>query len=238
MFKKHVALVGGAISEKCMEGLAAHGIDAITLPPYERLGSAVASHADLLALPLDRKIFVYGEYTERNEIDNRLSSTGCELIKIPSCPADKYPEDVGLNALLVGRRLFARLDCLSYPVSEYARKAGYELINIRQGYARCTAIPLSDNAVITADPSIAAAAEYHGIELLRISSGGVSLRGYDYGFIGGACGVLEDRVFFAGDLSSHPDGEGIAEFCERHGKTAVSLSNEPLCDVGSILFVG
>jgi hypothetical protein len=48
--------------------------------------------------------------------------------------------------------------------------------------------------------------------------------------------VLEDTVYFTGDISSHPDAERIAEFCKAHKKKIISLSSEPLNDVGGIFF--
>ncbi len=238
MDKKQIAISGAGLSEKCKARLASYGFHLISLPPYDRLGQAVSSHADLLIFIMDGKIFTYGEYMDKNtSVEKELSDTGCEIIRISQLPDAKYPHDVYLNALRMGSRIFARLDCFSDTVREYAGSMGYETVNIRQGYARCTAVPLSDSAIITADPSIARKARELGIDLLTISEGSVLLRGYDHGFIGGACGVFGDRVFFAGDLYSHPDGERIAKFCKMHSKTALSLSDEPLCDVGSILFV-
>jgi hypothetical protein len=98
---------------------------------------------------------------------------------------------------------------------------------------------VSENAVITADKNIARTAEAAGADALLISTAPEKIRldGYDYGFIGGASGMLEDTVYFTGDISSHPDAERIAEFCKAHKKKKmISLSKETLCDVGGIFF--
>ena len=237
MNTRAVAITGTLLSEKCKSRLLSRGFRVLSLPPYEKLGKTVSAHTDLIVFVHGNKIFTYADYMRDTESEKALRDMGCEIIYISEKAEGEYPRDVYLNALTVGNRIFARLDCLSSDIKAYALQMGFELINVKQGYARCTAIPLSDSAVITADPSIARAAEHRGIELLRISQGGVSLSGYDYGFIGGACGVFEDTVFFAGDLSLHPDGERIDKFCRNHGKEVVSLSDEPLCDVGSIFFI-
>ena len=57
-----------------------------------------------------------------------------------------------------------------------------------------------------------------------------------YGFIGGACGYCDGSLYFSGDLRHHPDGDRIESFCKGLGVDAVSLSDEPLKDVGSIFF--
>ena len=119
----------------------------------------------------------------------------------------------------------------------YAEENCYNILNTRQGYSRCCACPVGENALISADRSILSAARSSGIDTLEISVGGVALREFDYGFIGGACGVLDDRIYFAGDIMSHPDGERIVTFCRKRGIEVVSLSDEGLTDVGSIFFL-
>jgi hypothetical protein len=96
---------------------------------------------------------------------------------------------------------------------------------------------VGDNAIITADPSIAKAVKEKGIDVLSVSPLGVRLDGYDYGFIGGASGTDEENVYFCGNIDLHPDSERIKAFCRKHGKNAVSLSDEPLYDYGTLIFI-
>lgn len=232
-----VAVVGETLSEKCRASLSSLGFSVIILPAYQKLGDAVSSHADMLICPINNRIFTFSEYAEKNyNLMDALSAKGCGICRVSEEPKEKYPNDVLLNCLTVGDRIFSKTDFTSCELKKYAREQGYTFINVNQGYARCTACPVSDNAIITADPSIAKAATVCGLHLLTVSQGHVKLAGYEYGFIGGACGVFEERIFFAGDLMSHPDGEKIAEFCRLHGKQVISLSDELLTDVGSIFF--
>jgi hypothetical protein len=73
--------------------------------------------------------------------------------------------------------------------------------------------------------------------VLLISEGGIELCGYSHGFIGGAGGVTLDTAYFCGDIFSHPDGEKIKNFCHKHKKECISLSKEPLFDVGTLFFI-
>ena len=130
----------------------------------------------------------------------------------------------------VGPQVAEKLDL---PQVTYAE----ELINVKQGYAQCSTVTVGENAIITQDPSIYKAATAHGIDALKISDGGVALRGYDTGFIGGASGALGSHVVFCGNLSLHADGEKISAFCQTHGKQALSLSHSPLYDYGTVFFV-
>ena len=42
------------------------GVVPTPLPPFSRLGAPVASHADMLMLPLDGRLYTYGEYLSRD----------------------------------------------------------------------------------------------------------------------------------------------------------------------------
>jgi hypothetical protein len=81
------------------------------------------------------------------------------------------------------------------------------------------------------------AAELSGIKSLQISEGHVELIGYSHGFIGGATGYDDQKLFFAGDHHLHPDGERIEEFCRSLNVEPISLCDDPLSDIGTILFL-
>lgn len=237
--KRPLAIVGEGISEVCRRSLCERGFEVICLPPYYRLGKEVSTHADLMLLPLDGRLFVYGELADLSpELMLSVEERGIEVVRVEGHPTASYPGDIALNCLVVGKYIFCKKDRIARELSEYAESSGYTIVNTKQGYARCTACPASDRAIITADPSMRSAALSVGLEVLDVSVGGVVLCGYDYGFIGGACGVFGGRLYFAGNIHLHPDGERIEEFCHRHGMEVVSLSSEPLLDVGSIFFVG
>lgn len=228
---ENIAIVGESLGAEGVSSLRRLGYDVIVLPRDCRLGAGVNAHTDLLVFPLGDKFFVYG-----SAVGDLLSERGLYAVAVDEIPHSEYPRDVYLNALAVGKYIFARKEFLAVAVIAEAERLGYSVIDVRQGYARCTACPISDGAIITADGSIARAAERVGIDVLRVSVGGVSLEGYPYGFIGGACGVSADRVVFAGDIYTHPDGERIVEFCGRQGKEVISLCGGELRDVGSIFF--
>jgi hypothetical protein len=96
---------------------------------------------------------------------------------------------------------------------------------------------VGDKALISSDRSILSAAELHGIPILPIKEGNVALPPYTHGFIGGATGFDDGKLFFAGDLSLHPDGKRIEDFCKIFDVEPISLAKCPLSDIGTILFI-
>ena len=235
--EKILAVAGENLSQKCRNRLEELGFEVELLPAYKRLGKGVDTHADLMVFPLEDRIFTYRELSESLcDLTDKLRGRGYTVEMTDKIPSEKYPRDIALNFLQIGKYIFCNRKYASQEVLSYAESRGYTVVNVNQGYARCTACPVSDSGVISADPSMLSAADNKGIKNLSISVGSVVLEGFDYGFIGGSCGAFGNSLYFAGDLCAHPDGERIESFCGSVGVKAVSLSDEPLTDVGSIFF--
>lgn len=235
--KRPLAVAGQGLSEKCRTRLTDLGFEVVILPPYSRLGRGVDTHADLMLFPLDGKIFIYRELIDLlPTLISELTQRGYEIMAVDTPPSEKYPSDIGLNCLKIGKNIFCRKKNVAREVLEYAESNGYNVKNTNQGYARCTAAPLSDKGIISADVSMLKVASECGLAALSVSVGTVALDGFEYGFIGGACGAYGDSLYFSGDIYSHPDGKDVVDFCHRHSTSVVSLSDEPLSDVGSLFF--
>jgi hypothetical protein len=234
-----LALLGEDAPQKIADELCELGFSVRALPCDSRLSTPVRSHADMLMLPVGKVVFTSSEYLSvAEDIFNELESHGYEIVACDAKIESEYPNDVAFDALVLKNAIIARLNSLPDEIKTYATAMGISLLDSKQGYAKCSAVRVSESAVITADKNIARAAEAAGADALLISAAPEAIRldGYDYGFIGGASGVLEDTVYFTGDISSHPDAERIAEFCKAHEKKMISVSSEPLNDVGGIFF--
>ena len=183
-----IAIVDERMPHDARARLFELGFPVISLPPFSRLDAPVASHPDMLMLPLGDRLFVYKEYYEAHTslLDTIAKATGRKLCAVDKAVYEQYPEDIGLNLFTIGKHLVGRTDKTPREVLDYAEEQGYTLHFAKQGYAKCSTVVLGDNAVITADPSILAVANEMGIASLSISTGYVSLPGYDYGFLGGA----------------------------------------------------
>ncbi len=226
------------LPHSCRDGLLRAGFEVIDLPPEPSLSPAVSGHPDMLIHLGDRLFCRRSYYALARETLDRISSLSGLALELSDEPlSSTYPGDILFNALRIGDRLFGRLDALSHNLLDYATRAGLTLVNTRQGYAKCAVCTVSDSAAITADRGMARTLTNHGVDALLIEPGHIDLPGIDTGFIGGASGVCDGRVYFCGSLGTHPDAERIVKFCEKHGKTAASLSDEPLFDAGSLFFL-
>ncbi|MCI8608686.1 MAG: hypothetical protein HFE73_03485 [Firmicutes bacterium] len=158
-----------------------------------------------------------------------------------SCP---YPLDAIYNGCATGKYFIHNLKYTDPALLELANSEGLTLVHVPQGYGRCCCLPVTENAIITADQGILKACKKAGLIALAITSGHVRLAGYPYGFIGGAAGQVGNEILFHGDLTTHPDGHAIRQFIESFGLTCTDFSNSirfpglagtPLTDIGSII---
>jgi hypothetical protein len=201
----------------------------VPLTLFPALQNPVDTHADMLLLAVGDVIFAPKGY--------KLASPQQKIIEIDEQFGSQYPNDVLLNIAIVGKNVFCNTKFASKTVQKYLAENGFSIHHVSQGYAHCSTCIVGENALITADVGIFNAAKSIGVEALLIASGDISLPPYNYGFIGGASGLINNKIYFCGSLNYHPDGEKIRLFCQKHEKTIVELTNSPLFDVGGILFI-
>ena len=230
-------IVDYRIDAKCEESLTSRGFDVIKLPPCRVLQSPVSAHPDMLIFIFGNRLFCHERYYSEAKaaVDAVVSAGGFELILSDERWESEYPHDVLFNAAIVGDKLICSKKNVSRLIADLYDEEN--VINTKQGYAKCSTCTVGERGIISSDPSVARSADGAGIDVLLLNGNHTRLEGYDTGFIGGASGDDGENVYFCGDLSKHPEGERIADFCLAHGRRAVSLSDGELYDYGSLIFV-
>ena len=232
-----VLIVDNRISDKCEKALERDGFYLIKLPPDPSLSEAISSHPDTLLFHAEGEIITTADYCDAAAYifsDIREMKPEVKVSFTSEVRGKKYPTDCIMNALVIGRRIFCKSDTVSKSIIDFADRHGYEIVHTNQGYPACSVLAFGGCA-ITADQGIASVMAENGVRVTLISRGGISLPPYEYGFIGGTSGVVGRKIYFFGNLDSHPDGKIIREAIEREGFEAISLSDEELHDVGGII---
>ena len=229
-----IILVDERVSETIERSLYKLGVRPVRLPNDPCLGEAVRSHPDTLIFHHDKILITTADYCDAAAYVFSDIREMTEDVKI-SFTADvrgcKYPLDCRMNALVIGNRIFCNDKYVSEAIIEYANKNGLKVIHTNQGYPACTTLAFGNNA-ITADRGMAKTLQNEGVNVLLITAGQIALPPHEYGFIGGASVVIGRKVCFYGDIKRHPDGEAIISFIGESGFEAMSLSDEPLVDLG------
>ena len=208
------------------------GIKTLRINPYNVLPEPVISHADLQILHLgNNDIFCQNEHLCIGEFKSKFN-----LKNIKESAGNRYPDDVKLNCAIIGNKIICNKRTISRDILEYAESNGLTVINVNQGYSRCSICVVNENAIITDDESIFAAAGNFFNDTLFISKGSIGLKGYGYGFIGGCSGKIDkNKIAFNGAIESHKDYKKILDFLSRNSVECIELNNKPLYDIGGIL---
>lgn len=190
------------------------------------------THADMQCLMIEDTAFILScckKLAKALENDYQIVLCGEPI-------SGKYPHNIPLNACAVGKNLIGKLDSVDPKVILFCKKRGYRMIDVRQGYTKCSCAVVSNNALITADNGIYYSLKETNIEVLKIEEGRIGLSENLNGFIGGASGYYHNRLYFTGNIRLHQDYQKIREFCNNHHTKIISLSEKPLQDIGGILF--
>lgn len=229
--KKHVVYM--AYNEEFYKQLNAENIEVIPSKYLEQLRENERCHADMQLCIIKNKAFVS---VDCEELKESLSVYGYDVVLCSSLSKD-YPKNVALNVALIGNKLFCKGSSLDEKIREYCNGENIEIINVNQGYTKCSTLILNEKAIITADNTICSAAVKQGIEVLKISPGDILLDGAEYGFIGGCSGVINNTVYFLGDISKHRNAQEIVEYIEKQHMNFVCLSEDRLKDIGGFILL-
>ena len=238
--QKPLALIGADAKNRFDNFLAKLDIKTVYLPSDNRLALPVSSHSDMLVFKLEDIIVCNTDYHNKNiEIFNQIKDYGYKILPTDFKVFSKYPNDISLNQALIGKYVVGLKEACEKSILEIIEKRGYEYLNIKQGYAKCSTLVLNEHAIISADKNIIECAKNIGCDMLKIENneGAIAINDYNYGFIGGASFVYENSVYFFGNLDLHPECKKIRSFCESHGFSTVSLDNDILYDVGGAIIL-
>lgn len=221
-------IIGERYLPKLRESLENQGVSVLWLPDNPDMDSRLAGHADLSVFMPKPGTLVIAKGM-RSDIVNILTNRGCRVFFAHE-QGKTYPADAGLCLCATGR--YTIYNPKTADAVAVSLMTGVP-IAVNQGYTKCSVCVVSDDAIITADSAIASRAADAGMDVCQIQPGHILLEGFDYGFIGGASFLLnEKRLAFTGTLEQHPDKERVFAFLAKHGVEPVFLTNEPVFDIG------
>ena len=147
-----------------------------------------------------------------------------------------YPSDSAYNVGIVGKKCFLNKSVCDEHLYEILISEGYEIINVKQGYTKCSICPVDENSFITGDKGIWAAGEKAGLDVLLISNDNICLEGYKNGFFGGSTGMgSKDELLINGDINTLPDCTRITKFLQKRSIRIKGIKEGEVTDIGSII---
>ncbi len=207
------------------------GYNLILCPPSKHLYEAVCGHPDMLMHIAQNCILVHKDMDK--EFIQDLASLNYSVHKSNDSLQSKYPYNICLNSLSLGNLFVHSINFTDTNLLSLLKDK--KIINVKQGYTKCSTCIVTNNAVITSDTSIAKALTLEKIDVLLIPPGDIILPGLNYGFIGGATGLIENNLLaFYGHLDHYLYGKEVLAFLKKHRVEPVFLRNGKLIDRGSI----
>ncbi|MGP1544186.1 MAG: DUF6873 family GME fold protein [Candidatus Fimenecus sp.] len=189
----------------------------------------LSGHLDLSVMPFGNNVF---SSFQNFKIVNKYF----KAIEINVSLFNEYPYNCAFNGLALNRYLICNKKCIALEILKYIEEKNFEVINVKQGYTKCSILPVNKNAVITDDKGIFKALKQKNIDVLLIQKGDIYLNGFDYGFIGGSAGLISNNeMLFMGNAKYHRNYFEIKDFLNNYNIDIISLNNNKITDIGSFL---
>lgn len=206
----------------------------IKVPKCPLVHKSIDGHVDIQMNILDkskRKIIVH------KDIDisflNEINKFNIDYIFSDKCLNKDYPEDIILNYLSINNLFVHNTKYTDKIVLDNIKDK--KIINVKQGYTKCSVLPINDNAAITSDKIIAKKLSENNIDVLRVPHGDIMLPGMNYGFIGGVGGLISpNKLALFGQLSEYCFGNEVYNFLYKYDVEPIYLKKGKLIDRGSI----
>lgn len=207
-------------------------IKVVSVTQNELLDSPVNKHADILANYVGKSTFLVDK--NQNELCYFIENNNGKTVLIDNIKSP-YPNDCLLNFADIGDYIICNKLILTEKIVDLMPQK--EIIDVKQGYSKCSVCICKHNTVITDDISIYnALLQYDNINSLLVEKGSIYINKYDYGFIGGCCGLIDkDLLLFNGDLSTHSDFDKIQKFLYDNNIKYIDIKGKSLTDIGSII---
>lgn len=172
---------------------------------------------------------------ECSNLKEKLKKHFTNVIEISKSIEKDYPNNVMLNCVVLNDKLICNTKTVANEILEMATNDNLKIINVNQGYTKCSTCIVNENAIITSDKSIYKSCR-NEIDVLLIKQGHIKLTGTDYGFIGGSSfKVNKNTLAFTGNIKLHPDYNSIKSFAQNHNVDLLSLTENIMIDIGSII---
>ncbi len=191
---------------------------------------AISGHPDIFFCRVPGGVVVAPGIPD--EILNKTESFGVNMIPGSEKPGSAYPNTAIYNALVTNQYLIHNKS-VTDPAIVNATK-GLRSIHVKQAYTRCNLIAMN-KLFVTSDVGIHKKLIEEGLNVHLFNTETVKLQGFSHGFLGGACGVWEDRFFVCGNLNYFPDGEKLRHMVTNAGYKLTELYDGPLIDGGGII---
>ena len=228
-----ICFVDYRTTENEINSLKKNNFDVIKIPRDNNLYKAIDGHTDIQLNILDTNTIIVNKNIDLT-FKELWKRKNINFIESFSTLSSKYPNNISLNAYITDNYLIHNLKFTDKKILDYCKNK--KIINVKQGYTKCSILPLREKAIITNDNGIYNTLKSEGFDILLLPFGDIELSGLNYGFIGGVGGMISsDCMAFFGSLDNYTYGQEVKNFLYKYDIKPIYLNNTKLIDRGSLL---
>ncbi|MBD7910099.1 MULTISPECIES: DUF6873 family GME fold protein [Clostridium] len=223
------------ITREEINNLIKHKLTPIIIPKCIEVYDAIDGHVDiqLNILNKEEKTVIIQKNINKSFLTT-LSSNNIKYILSEKSLGSLYPNDIGLNALITEKYFIHNINFTDKNLLE--SQLTKKIINVKQGYTKCSILPIKDDVFITSDKGIFNSLKDEEIDVLLIPEGDILLPPLNYGFIGGIGGMIsENKLGLFGELNNYNYGDEVYKFLYKYDIEPISLKKGKLIDRGSLM---
>ena len=211
------------------------GLETIIIPKTPLVYEAINGHVDIQLNILSKKdkLVIVSKDINKSFLSS-LKDKKINYVLSHNSLGFKYPDDIILNGLILEKFFIHNLNFTDKTLLESQKNK--KNIHVKQGYTKCSVLPIREDSIITSDKNIAKELLNYNFNVLLIPSGDILLPTLNYGFIGGTGGMIsENKIAFFGELSNYAYGQDIYSFLYKLDVEPIYLRKGKLIDRGSLL---
>lgn len=194
---------------------------------------SISCHPDIFIYQDANKLIIAPNAPQ--ELHDWLRQKGIVYIQGESRIGTTLQDSCYYNCVATKNRFFHREGFTDSAVFNHNQRK--EFIQLPQSYTRCSMLPLTEETFITSDTGIHKALQKNGLTSFLFSPNEIQIAVHHNGFLGGTCGIADEKIFFLGNPLLHKDGERLYQFIEKSGLEIIPLCDEKLYDGGGIFFL-
>lgn len=194
---------------------------------------SISGHPDVFMCQLNNRLIIAPNTPEKFIAQLKDRKIDFEFGVNPL--GDKYPKTAVYNALITNKYLIHNTTITDKSILNNCKEK--TIIHSNQAYTRCNLISLDDNSFITSDKGIEKALNKHQFSVLYFNPKRIYLQGFNNGFIGGCCGIINKTLFINGSLEHYSGENNVRKFITSSGFFIIELYTGILYDSGGIFFL-
>ncbi|NLY18364.1 MAG: hypothetical protein GX045_05330 [Clostridiaceae bacterium] len=208
----------------------------LEIPPHNNLQPPVSGHPDMQLVHIRENILAC-QPDMPAEIILELKKAGFQVYTGEERLKPYYPLNIAYNVAVIGNVAFHNTKYTDPVLADILKKSSIRLVHVNQGYTKCSILPVTPESIITADPTIEKAALSEGLDVLKLPpQRKIRLPGYNYGFIGGTAGFVNNNTLaFAGDINMLDNKEEVKMFLKKYNIGWVCLKKDFIGDYGGLI---